>query len=142
MAEHVHSKVEEELQRGVLQLRFLENQLAQVQQQIAAVDAAVIEVSVTKGTIDTIKDLKSDSPSLVPIGAGVFANGILKKSSTVLMDVGAGVVMEKELVAAVELLDKREKELRGSVENFQRYLNSLERQYADLSYKMQELSKR
>lgn len=141
--EHGHEHAgEEELRRGVMQLRMLESQLASIQQQMVAVDAAIVELVTTKDTIGTMREQKSDVSSLVPIGSGVFAGGILKKSGTVLIDVGAGVVMEKELEAAIAILDKREKELRNSLDNFQKYMASLERQYSDLNAKLQELAQR
>tara|TARA_Y100000310_G_scaffold334750_1_gene415207 strand:+ start:1713 stop:1976 length:264 start_codon:yes stop_codon:yes gene_type:complete len=55
----------------------------------------------------------NDSETLFPLGAGVFVKGKLASVDKVVMNVGKGVAVEKDVSGAQKLVDEQIKSLEG-----------------------------
>ncbi len=64
-------------------------------------------------SIDSIKNISQgqEIESLVPLGLGTFAKASLSSNSKVLIEIGAGIVVEKDHTSAINHLEARIKEL-------------------------------
>ena len=131
---------ENELREILSTLKYLENQMMNVQNQVNVMERGLVEIGTTKTALASLKDMKQDTNSLVPLGSGMFAKGTLPKQKTVLVDVGAGTILEKNLEDADKLLGEREKDLRMNVTNMQQTLLNFERQYNSLAERARGLS--
>jgi prefoldin alpha subunit len=131
---------EAQLRELLVNLKFLESQIATVQGQLSLLERGLIEIGTTRTSIKSIKELKKDTNALYPLGSGMFAKGILAKQDKILVDVGAGAVIEKELEEAEKLLDSRESDIKSNITNYQNLLANLEKQYNDLADKARSLS--
>jgi prefoldin alpha subunit len=131
---------ENELREILATLKYLEGQMMNVQNQVNMMERGLMEIGTTKTAISSMKDLKQDTNSLVPLGSGMFAKGTLPKQKTVLVDVGAGTIIEKNFEDADKLLEEREKDLRTNVTNMQQALLNFEKQYNSLAERARSLS--
>jgi prefoldin alpha subunit len=141
MAEKASEKNKENQMKEILvNLKYLESQIAAVQGQLQVLERGLIEIGTTKISLDSIKDLKKDVSSFYPLGSGMFAKGTLMKQDRLLVDVGAGAIIEKDITDAEKILQSREADIRTNITNYQGLLANLEKQYNDLAEKARSLT--
>jgi len=141
MAEKSSEKNKENQMKEILvNLKYLESQIAAVHAQLQVLERGLIEIGTTKISLDSIKDLKKDVSSLYPLGSGMFAKGTLAKQDHLLVDVGAGAIIEKDITDAEKILQSREADIRTNITNYQNLLANLEKQYNDLAEKARSLT--
>jgi prefoldin alpha subunit len=85
-------------------------------------------------SFDALKNLSldSDTPSLVPLGIGVYVKSTIYSINKVLVNVGAGVIIEKNKDDAVNFIEHRIKE-------FETAAKQLSTQKQQISYRMMEI---
>jgi len=141
MAEKASEKNKENQMKEILaNLKYLESQIAAVHAQLQVLERGLIEIGTTKISLDSIKDLKKDVSSFYPLGSGMFAKGTLMKQDRLLVDVGAGAIIEKDITDAEKILQSREADIRTNITNYQGLLANLEKQYNDLAEKARSLT--
>jgi prefoldin alpha subunit len=85
-------------------------------------------------SFEAIKNLAldSDNPSLVPLGIGIYVKSTIHSINKVLVNVGAGVMIEKDKEDAVNFIEHRIKE-------FETAVKQLSSQKQQVSYRMMEI---
>jgi len=124
---------EAKLKDDIVKMKFLENQLGLAQQQLIEFDRALQELAFTKNALEEMKKLPGKKETLVPIGSGMLAPSSMEKPSTVLTDVGAGVMIEKPIEEALKTLNEREKRLSDDLMKLQTQVLAVEQQYKQLA---------
>ncbi|MFH1200438.1 MAG: prefoldin subunit alpha [Candidatus Micrarchaeota archaeon] len=104
---------DEQLSRLAYEARVYQSQLAQMRQQAGSAQNAIFELDSAVAGINALADAKKDT--LMGIGAGVFARATVTGTEKVLVEVGAGVFVEKPAAAAAELLESRKKNLESAL---------------------------
>jgi prefoldin alpha subunit len=110
------SGVEEQLQRMVLELRILESYYNELTARETLIARAVLD---SKATIEALKSIPegSDSEILVPLGAGVLMRVYSPTVNKLLLNIGAGVVIEKSKEDTLKYLDERVSQLEAALSN-------------------------
>ena len=101
---------EQEAQQLMNQMQMLENYFANFTQR----ENALINVlKDTASAIDSIKGIseKKESETLVPVGTGIFAKTKISSDDKIVLNVGAGVAIEKDKDSAINFLESRIKEI-------------------------------
>ena len=85
-------------------------------------------------SFEAIKNLSvdSDTSTLVPLGIGIYVKSVVYPIDKVLVNVGAGVVVEKKKDDAVNFIEQRVKE-------FETAAKQLSSQKQQISYRMMEI---
>ena len=85
-------------------------------------------------SFEAIKSLSldSDNPSLVPLGIGIYVKSTIHSINKVLVNVGAGIIIEKDKEDAVNFIEHRIKE-------FETAVKQLSSQKQQVSYRMMEI---
>lgn len=126
---------------SMVRMKYIEEQAGGIQQQLAMLERAIQEAVLTINTLNIMKKHSNTSDSLFPIGSGVFADGTLKKAEHVLIEVGAGVVVEKTIEEAIKIINEREEILRKNLAEYQTILINMEQSYREAGQKVQELQR-
>ena len=73
----------------------------------------------TTAAIESIKALseKPESETLVPIGMGTFLPTKISSDSKIILNVGSGVAVEKDLLSAINYLEARLKEVQIALQD-------------------------
>jgi prefoldin alpha subunit len=108
-------KEEEELRKLSVEMRFLEQTAETLQQRLSMLNAAITDLSYAKMTLDGVEKEKENSDLLVPIGGGSYVKMKLANSEKVVVSIGAGVSVEKQLPEAKAMLKERLDELEKSM---------------------------
>ena len=101
-----------------------EEQAQQLMQQMQMLETYFSDLSQREGTflnvlreataaIDSIKSLgqKSESETLVPIGMGTYLPTKILSNNKIILNIGAGVAVEKDFPSAINYLEARIKEI-------------------------------
>ncbi len=115
------NKVEEEL-------RTLFGQAESLRQQIATIDATILDLTTVLETLDYIKTKGGEKIVLVPIGAGNFIRAKIIDTEHVIMGVGGRLSVESSIDDAKEMIDNR--------------IRALEQLRLDLRRKLEEVNAR
>jgi len=88
---------QKELNEKYLEMQILDQQLKQVNQQLLNLDNQTLELQRIEENLGDLKETKNGTELLVALGGGIFSRAELKDNKTVLMNVGANVVIEKDI---------------------------------------------
>ena len=93
------------------EIRILEGSVNALQSRLEIVRAAIGEVTVAHDTIDGLKQLREGDSVLIPVGAGSYIRMSIADSKNLVMGIGAGAAMEKNVESSVEDLKSRLQDL-------------------------------
>jgi len=134
-----------------------EEQAEQLMQQIQMLETYFSDLSQREGTflnimreavasIESIKSLnqKPESETLVPIGMGTYVQTKILSNTKIVMNIGAGIAVEKDFASAINYLEARIKEvevaLQDTVAKKQDAAGRLEQGKAQINQLMQSAS--
>jgi prefoldin alpha subunit len=93
------------------EIRILEGSVNALQSRLEIVRAAISEVTLAHDTIDGLKKLQDGEAVLVPVGAGSYIRMAIADSTKLVMGIGAGAAVEKNVESSVEDLKSRLQDL-------------------------------
>jgi prefoldin alpha subunit len=101
---------EEQAQQFLYQMQMLETFAANLDQKEAAIVSYLREAVASIASIRGIMQ-NPQADSLVPIGLGTYVKANVSGDSKVLLDIGAGIAVEKDHNSAINHLETKIKEL-------------------------------
>ncbi|MEM3064771.1 MAG: prefoldin subunit alpha [Candidatus Nitrosotenuis sp.] len=101
---------EEQAQQFLYQMQVLESYASSLDQKEGAIMTFLQEAM---ASIESIKGISQNpqADSLIPVGLGTYVKAKISEDPKVLVDVGAGIVIEKDHDSAINYLESRIKEL-------------------------------
>jgi len=102
---------EDQLRRIMYELQLMEGTAQVLQQRLQVLTNAEAELRMSQQSLGELKDLKQDTPLLVPVGGGAFVHAKATTLDKVIVGVGADVSIEMELPKALEDIAKRLEEV-------------------------------
>jgi prefoldin alpha subunit len=125
------SKVEEELRRLSVEIRFLEETAQALQSRMSMVNAVIKDLTYANMTLEGLEENKVGSELLVPIGGSSYIKAKLHDADKVIVGMGAGVSIEKTSQEAKGIVKKR-------LEDLEKTGVSLQQRFAQVSQKINE----
>ncbi len=101
---------EQEIRNLSIQHRELNQRAEAVQQQLNMVRMSLDDCVRAISTLDELSSLDGEKSTMIPIGSGSFVHADLKKLDQIVVNIGAGVSVEKPIDGAREVLNKRKEE--------------------------------
>lgn len=102
---------QQQVQELAVRYQQYQYQAEAIAQQMNMVNVTVQEVETALTTITVLKEEPAGRETLVPIGFGSFVSATLTSPDKVVIGIGAGVSVEKNVDDAKVLLEKRKDEL-------------------------------
>ncbi len=103
-------------------------------QQINMVKLTIRDVETALTTVTALKDEPAGKETLVPVGFGSFVKATLTTTDKVVVGIGAGVSIEKNIDDAKSFLEKKKEELT-------KYLEQLNGTIAKIGQELQNIQK-
>jgi prefoldin alpha subunit len=103
------------------EIRILEGSIGALQSRLDIVRSAINEVTLAFNTLDGLKKLQEGDSTLVPVGAGSYVRMKIADSKKLVMGIGAGAAMEKDVESSVG-------ELKGRLEELDKGRTSIQQQ--------------
>ena len=107
---------EEKTQQLLYQMQMLEGYFSEIVQKEEAIMSVIREASSAVISVKAI-DNKADSETLVPMGLGTFVKTKLIPNQKLILNVGAGIAIEKDQNYAINFLESRLKEFQVALQD-------------------------
>jgi len=107
---------EEKVQQLMYQMQMLESYFAELSQRENSLLNVFNEATYA---IESIKGIgeKSESDTLIPIGMGTFIKTKISSGEKIVLNVGAGIAIEKDKDSAINFLESRIKEIQVALQD-------------------------
>lgn len=125
------SKTEEEVRKLSMEVRYFEQTADVLQQRVGMLNAAITDLSYASATLENIEKEKENADMLVPIGGGNFISVKLATTDKVVVGMGSGVSIEKNLTEAKAVVKAR-------MEDLQKTQASAEQQLVQISERINQ----
>ncbi len=120
------------------ELRTLFGQAESLRQQIATIDATILDLATVLETLDYIKEKGKNKVVLVPIGAGNFIRAKIEDTEHVIMGVGGRMSVEATIDEAKEMINERIRALEQLRLDLRRKLEEINARISEIIVKLQE----
>ena len=104
-----NNEAEKKLQEKMLAYRMLESRLNNMAKQRDMIISKMMEIQSTLMTVEEIE--RGSEDVLFPIGSAAYIRGKPTNKEKIIVEIGAGIVMEKTPTETKKLLEERKKEL-------------------------------
>ena len=106
---------EEQAQQLLYQMQMLEGYLSELSQKEATIVSVIREASSAIQSLKTI-DNKTDNETLTPVGLGTFIKTKVVPNEKLILNIGAGIAIEKDKDSAINFLELRLKEMQVALQ--------------------------
>ena len=106
---------EEQAQQLLYQMQMLEGYLSELSQKEATIVSVIREASSAIQSLKTI-DNKTDNETLTPVGLGTFIKTKTVPNEKLILNIGAGIAIEKDKDSAINFLELRLKEMQVALQ--------------------------
>ena len=106
---------EEQAQQLLYQMQMLEGYLSELSQKEATIVSVIREASSAIQSLKTI-DNKTDNETLTPVGLGTFVKTKVVPNEKLILNIGAGIAIEKDKNSAINFLELRLKEMQVALQ--------------------------
>jgi len=127
--EITEEQAEQQLNQLVSEIRTLESYYNEIMSRMQAASNGLTEFRAAIQAVDTL-DQSEKNDLLIPIGGGLLLPVSEVQAKRLILSVGAGVALEKDLDSAKVFLQAREKEL-------ERAVNALEQQRKEIGSRLE-----
>lgn len=124
------------------EIRILEGSIGALQSRLDIVRAAISEITLAFNTLEGMKALKDGDSTLIPVGAGSYVRMQIADSKKLVMGIGAGVAMEKDVESSVGELKLRLEELDKARTSIQQQLDQTVARYQQDREAIEDLLRR
>lgn len=124
------------------EIRILEGSIGALQSRLDIVRAAISEITLAFNTLEGMKTLKDGDSTLIPVGAGSYVRMQIADSKKLVMGIGAGVAMEKDVESSVGELKLRLEELDKARTSIQQQLDQTVARYQQDREAIEDLLRR
>ena len=107
---------EEQARQLFQQMQILESYFADLSQREETLFTVLQE---TTSAIDSLRSIKEKpiSETLVPMGMGTYVHTKISSEDKIILNIGAGIAMEKDIDAAINYLEARIKEIEVALQD-------------------------
>ncbi|AGK60104.1 prefoldin, archaeal alpha subunit/eukaryotic subunit 5 [Archaeoglobus sulfaticallidus PM70-1] len=133
-------RIAQEAQQKLALLQQLQSEAEEIQRKIFEVDVVQAEIDRTIETLEYFEKVEDDVDALINLGSGVFAYVDIKNSKKMLVDVGAGAVIEREVSEVLDILKKRKESIQKGKDRYIQLLEGVYSQARQLQKEIAELS--
>lgn len=113
---------QQNIQNLALQHRDLQKRAQTIQQQTNMLQMSIEDCGRAITTIEDLQSFSKNPDTLVPIGAGSFVNANIANDNKVVVEIGAGISVEKDVDGAITTLNKRKEDLQKVLEQMNQNL--------------------
>ena len=139
---HNNNSGEEELQQKYIQLQVMKQQAQSFFEEKQKLDNHLSEMSLTLDAMKKLTETKLNEEIWTSIGSGAFVKGTINDVENVLVSVGAGIVVKKDLKSAIEVMESRVTDIQKVNEELMGELNKLVESIQQLEPQVEKLAEK
>jgi prefoldin alpha subunit len=131
---------DEAIRRMAYQLQFYEQQAKQLQRNVEMLQEALEEALSTQAAVQALS--KADGAAVFPLGSRVFVPARPEKKDRLLVEAGAGVMVEKTCAQAAADLGESVRKIRDGLAKAQEQLAEISRKASELNAQAEALAQK
>ncbi|WP_406669865.1 prefoldin subunit alpha [Methanolobus sp. ZRKC4] len=112
----------------VMQHRELQKRAEMIQQQMSMVKISADDCAKVLTTIEELDNIEDGAEMMFPIGSGSFVYANIDHTDKAVVDIGAGLSVERPIADAKEILQRRRERLTTALDNMNNALLQLGQQ--------------
>lgn len=128
-----------QLQKKYVQLQMLKQQFNAYIEEKNLIDEKVNEVKITIEALQKVSDIKKGTEIWSSVGSGSYVMSDIKNTDTVLVNIGAGVIIKKKMTEAISIMQARLDEIEGISKEIMSSLEELAENISTLEPEVQKL---
>lgn len=105
-------EAQKKAQEAYLEYQALDQHIKQLQKQLEALTSQLMEMSATSMSLEEFEKIKIGREVFIPLSSGIFAKASVKDNSELLVNVGANVVVKKDVISTKKLINKQIEEMK------------------------------
>jgi prefoldin alpha subunit len=129
------------IEEKVAILHQIQRDFELLQRRLVELELVANEYRRAISTLEFLKGVDREVSALISLGGGIYAYSDIKENKKVLVDIGSGVVVEKNVENALEFIKKRLDEVEKSSAETTNTLKSLSLEASKIQREIAELSK-
>ena len=130
---------EAELRRLTSEAELIQSQINTHNQNLELLNLSLNEARQTLDTLEQIKDVSPGTELLVPVGSGSFIRSTIAQNDRVVIGIGAGFSMEKNIDEAKAIVDKRADQLDSAIKQTTERVQELSSRLEQLTPRLKKL---
>lgn len=99
------------IEQKYTELQMVSEQLERLRTQLHSTDDKLAQVDFVISSLREFSTVHGEQEILIPITDGVFAKAVIKDTTELLVNVGAGAVVDKDVPGAIQMLEKQKLKL-------------------------------
>ncbi|MFW3146029.1 MAG: prefoldin subunit alpha [Thermoplasmatota archaeon] len=138
MPNEVPSGMSKEMEIGLAQMEQIKDYMENLNLQRDSLRAALMDYQRAE---EVVMELKRGGGEdlLIPIGGFILARGEIKEKNSLILDRGAGVLVDTGLEQALDLIKERRSRVEKAVDSIEKSLNEMASRYGEISDRTQKL---
>ena len=130
---------EKKAQEMYMEFKAIEQHIKQLQQQLEAVTNQLIELHGTGSSLEELRKIYSGKEIFVPLSSGIFAKARVQDTSELLVNVGAGVAVKKDVASTKKLIQNQIEEIKKIQKHMIEELEKMTSHAAGIESQLQSL---
>ena len=122
------------------EFQLLQQHIKEVQKQLQIFTQQNIELLNAKESLNSLQNVELNKEIYSQISSGILIKTFLKDNKSVLINIGANVVVSKTISEAEDLISKQSDELSMTIEKIEEQLNKADLHLQNLQEEIQHLS--
>lgn len=131
---------ENKTQEIYMEYKSIDEHIKQLQKQLEVLTNHLVEMHSTNGSLEDLEKIKKDREMFVPISSGIFAKGTISNTSELLVNVGANVVVSKDIASAKKLIQHQIEEMKKVHKRMVEELEKMAQRASELEVQLQGLT--
>ena len=103
---------EKKAQEMYMEFQMLDQHIKQLQKQLQAITQQLMEFESTSMSLEDLQKVQPGKEIFVPLSSGIFAKATIKDTSELLVNVGANVIVQKDIASTKKLIANQVEEVR------------------------------
>ncbi len=129
---------QEELQQKFVLYQMLNQRLEEIKSHLDQVQQRMIELETTNQAVEDMSSIKKESEVLIPLGSGLYTYGKSSSVEKILVDIGAGVMVKKDVNDAKKKIEDNKKEVEHALESMQKEATAIVNKMNELGEELQK----
>jgi prefoldin alpha subunit len=128
----------EDRQGKIIMYQILQAEYEELRRQMLLAESRVIDLETSDHALNEMKRFRKDNETLVPLGSGCYAKGSIM-GSDLLLDIGAGIMIERNVNSVKEFLDERKSEIEKARKEIQLQMESVIKTINELTPEIEKI---
>ena len=103
---------EKKAQEMYMEFQMLDQHIKQLQKQLQAITQQLMEFEATSMSLEDLQKVPQGKEIFVPLSSGIFTKATIKDTSELLVNVGANVIVQKDIASTKKLISNQVEEIR------------------------------